>query len=59
LLDKGMVTDADAFIRLAATQSSSSGKPYRVKCGNQPEMHSAEWFRAALTEFKDNNGREQ
>ena len=52
LLDKGLVTDTDAFIRLAATQSSSSGKPYLVKCGNQSEMPSAQWFRTALAEFR-------
>ena len=52
LFDKGLVTDADAFIQHAASQSSASGKPYLVKCGNQPESPSAAWFRAALAEFK-------
>jgi hypothetical protein len=52
LLDKGLVTDTDAFIRLAATESSTSGKPYLVKCGNEPETPSAEWFRAALADFR-------
>lgn len=52
LLDKGLVTDTDAFIRLAATESSASGKPYLVKCGNEPETPSAEWFRSALADFR-------
>jgi len=52
LLDKGLVADTDAFIRLAATESSSSGKPYLVKCHNQPETPSADWFRAALAQFR-------
>jgi hypothetical protein len=52
LLDKGLVTDTDAFIRLAATESSASGKPYLVKCGSEPEKPSAAWFRAALAEFR-------
>lgn len=52
LLDKGLVTDTDAFIRLAASQSSTSGKPYLVKCGNQPETPSAAWFRAALAQLR-------
>jgi hypothetical protein len=52
LLDKGLVADADAFIQHAASQSSASGKPYLVKCGNQPETPSAAWFRAALAEFR-------
>lgn len=52
LLDKGLVTDTDAFIQHAASQSSASGKPYLVKCGSQPETPSAAWFRAALAEFR-------
>jgi hypothetical protein len=52
LLDKGLVKDTDAFIRLAATESSASGKPYLVKCGIQPEMPSAAWFHAALVQFR-------
>jgi hypothetical protein len=57
LLDKGLVTDTDAFIRLAASESSTSGKPYLVKCGNQPETPSAAWFRAALAEFRAKSAR--
>jgi hypothetical protein len=57
LLDKGLVTDADAFIQHAASQSSASGKPYLVKCGNQPETPSAAWFRAALAEFRASNSQ--
>jgi hypothetical protein len=52
LLDKGLVTDADAFIQHAASQSSASGKAYLVKCGDQPETPSAAWFRTALAEFR-------
>jgi len=52
LLDKGLVKDTDTFIRLAATQSSSSAKPYLVKCGDQPEMPSATWFQSALSKFR-------
>jgi hypothetical protein len=52
LLDKGQIADTDAFIRLAATQSSASGKPYLVKCGKEPEMPSAAWFQSALAEFR-------
>jgi hypothetical protein len=58
-LDKGLITDADAFIQHAASQSSASGKPYLVKCGNQPETPSAAWFRAVLSEFRANNAKRQ
>lgn len=59
LLDKGLVADAYAFIQHAASHSSASGKPYLVKCGNQPETPSATWFREALAEFKANNAKSQ
>lgn len=57
LLKKDLVPDADAFIRLAATESSASGKPYLVKCGNEPEVQSATWFRDALARFRTESGR--
>lgn len=57
LLDKGLVTDADAFIDHAASQSSASGKPYLVKCGGQAETPSAAWFRGALAELRANSAR--
>ena len=52
LLDRGLITDAEMFIQRAATQSSVSGKPYLVKCGNQPEKQSAAWFQAALSKLR-------
>jgi hypothetical protein len=56
LLKKNMVPDADAFIRLAASESSTSGKPYLVKCADQPETPSAEWFRVALRKIRKHEG---
>jgi hypothetical protein len=32
--DKGNVQNTEQFIELAASKSSSSGKPYQVKCGS-------------------------
>ena len=52
LLKKDLVGNAEAFIQRAASESSASGKPYLVRCGNGPEMQSAVWFRAALLEFR-------
>ena len=52
LLKKGLVPNTEAFIERAASESSASGKPYLVKCGNQPEVESAAWFREALAKFR-------
>jgi hypothetical protein len=52
LMKKDLISDTDAFIKLAATESSTSGKPYLVKCGSQSETPSATWFREALARFR-------
>jgi len=52
LLKKGLVPNTEAFIERAASESSASGKPYLVKCGNQPEVESAAWLREALAKFR-------
>lgn len=54
LLKKDMVTTAEQFIERAATQSSSSGKPYSVKCGDAEAVPSAEWLGAELQRFRTN-----
>jgi hypothetical protein len=38
---------AEAFIELAASQSSASGTPYRVRCGAN-EAPSADWLQREL-----------
>jgi len=38
----------EQFIELAATFSSSSGKPYEVKCGGGPSVPSAQWLTKEL-----------
>ncbi|PZT27443.1 hypothetical protein A7X93_17555 [Stenotrophomonas maltophilia] len=48
LLKKDLVDSAEQFIERAATQSSMSGKAYRVQCPGQPEQASAAWFSARL-----------
>ena len=52
LLKKDMVTTAEQFIERAATESSASGKPYSVKCGDAEAVPSAEWLRAELQRFR-------
>lgn len=48
LLKKNRVDTAEQFIERAASQSSMSGKPYRIQCPGQPEQTAAAWFGARL-----------
>lgn len=43
---------AEQFIELAASSSSSSGQPYRVKCGGSSPQPSAQWLSDQLTAFR-------
>lgn len=52
LLKRKLVPSAEAFIERAASTSSASNKPYRVRCNGQPEAMSADWFRAELERFR-------
>jgi hypothetical protein len=52
LLNKGMVATADDFIAKAASDSSSSGKPYLVRCANTEPVRSGDWFKSELTAFR-------
>ena len=53
LLERKLVPNAEAFIDNAAATSSSSGKPYLVRCKGEAEVSSADWFRAELTKFRE------
>lgn len=46
--EKSMVGTADQFIELAATRSSSSGKPYLVRCPGSATVPSGDWLKARL-----------
>jgi len=59
LLKSDLVPNTEAFIERAASESSASGKPYLVKCGNEPEVQSAVWFREALAKFREESSNEQ
>lgn len=47
---KKWVTDAESFISRIATRSSFSGKPYRIQCGDEEALSTADWLRATLAE---------
>jgi hypothetical protein len=52
LRERGLVTSAEDFIALAASESSMSGKPYQVRCAGNPPVLSSEWLRAELTRHR-------
>ncbi len=45
---KDMVRSAEQFIELGAAASSSSGKPYMVRCGADAAIESKAWLGAEL-----------
>lgn len=45
---KGLVQSAEQFIDLGASTSSSSGKPYLVKCGSANPIESKLWLSQEL-----------
>lgn len=48
---KSRVSTTEDFIRLAATQSSTSGRPYRVLCGSG-EALTGPWLAAELQRYR-------
>lgn len=54
LLKKDQVDTAEQFIARAASESSMSGKPYRIACPGQPEQTAAAWFGARLKALRTN-----
>jgi len=55
LVKRDLVKTAEDFIRLAATQSSLSHKPYQVRCGTE-QQSSADWFGSELQRFRQKTG---
>ena len=45
---KDLVKNAEQFIDLGASSSSSSGKPYMVRCGTAAPVESKAWLSAEL-----------
>jgi len=48
---KKRVTSAETFINLIATKSSFSGKPYRIRCGEQEPQLTTDWLRERLSGY--------
>ena len=56
--DRATVQNTEQFIELAATQSSSSGKAYQVKCGaNAQAVESKQWLTAQLAALRSTGNK--
>lgn len=53
LSDRNLVPTAEAFIESVASESSTSGKPYLVRCAGKQDVQSSEWFRTVLKKFRE------
>jgi hypothetical protein len=49
---RDLVSTTEQFIERAATESSRSGKPYRVQCESREPVASAAWFTAELERWR-------
>ncbi len=49
---KGLATTAEKYIELGGATSSSSGKPYQMKCADGTPVTSASWLGAELKKYR-------
>lgn len=56
LLRRDLVDTAEQFIERAASQSSMSGKAYRIACPGSAEQEAGPWFRARLQRLRSSAG---
>jgi hypothetical protein len=47
-----LAPDAESFIQRAASASSMSGTPYRVRCGDRPPTPAGPWLSDELKRFR-------
>lgn len=52
---RSTLQSTEQFIELAASKSSSSGKPYFVKCGNDAAVESQRWLTQQLQVIRTND----
>lgn len=52
LRKRDLADTAELFIERAGSESSLSGKPYRVRCGNAAPVASAVWLKAKLVQLR-------
>jgi hypothetical protein len=52
LAARNLINTTEDFIEKAATKSSLSGQPYKVKCHGGPTLSSEQWLRGELARFR-------
>ena len=52
LVTRDRIHSTEEFIELAATSSSLSGKPYKVRCGSAESVASSEWLGNLLRAYR-------
>lgn len=58
LSKRGLVKTTEDFIERAASQSSTTGRAYQVKCGNGRPVTSGEWLADELHRYRE-TGKER
>ena len=56
LEDRGAVRSTEQFIELAGASSSTTGKPYLVKCGSGAAVESGAWLQSQLRIIRSGRG---
>jgi Family of unknown function (DUF5329) len=56
LRKRELAATAELFIERGASNSSISGKPYRVRCGDASAVSAARWFGLRLRELRSSAG---
>jgi len=52
LVTRNRISTAEDFIHKAASFSSFSSQPYKVRCGPQTELLAGQWLSAELDQFR-------
>jgi hypothetical protein len=55
LAARGLINTTEDFIEKAATRSSLSGEPYRVRCRDGATVTTNQWLHAELSRFRTFN----
>lgn len=56
---KNRIETAEEFIEKTATKSSLSGRAYEIRCGECPNLPTAEWLHSALLRYRVDTAGEQ
>jgi len=57
LAERQLIGNAEDFINKAATRSSMSGKPYKIRCNDGVEVESGPWLRLVLAKYRASGKR--